>query len=168
MPCRGIYRSGNRRYGSICGPAGRGKFQPPCACGRRGTLLCDGPAEGRKLCSASLCEACSISFKAHDLDFCRRCATATASPGCLLRSLGPASSDLARCHGVFIEQTQLCVRHLVLFDYWHAFEGGEAVYQDQALNRDQRRDEHRKWLRAADGARLAEILKARHAPAEVA
>jgi hypothetical protein len=167
MPCRPMCRSGNRAYGSICGPAGRGKSQPPCACGRRGTLLCDGPGQGRKLCSASLCEACSVSIKAQDLDFCRRCAAAAGQDGCLLQHLGPASSDIALCRGVFIEQAQLCVRHLVLFDHWHAFAGGEQVYADGGLTREQRRDEHRQWLRATSGERLREILRARHAPAEV-
>lgn len=80
----------------------------------------------------------------------------------MLQQLGPASSDFVRCCGVHVGKADLCLRHAVLFDHWHAFEGGEAIYAGD-LSREQKRDEHRSWLRTRTKAQLTQVLKVRHA-----
>jgi hypothetical protein len=62
-----------------------------------------------------------------------------------------------------VEKAKLCVRHAVLFDHWLGFEGGLKVYRSPQLNQEQRREEHRRWLRTTAPERLTEVLEARHA-----
>lgn len=164
MACSPMYRSGNRVHDFMCGPGMKSKRTGTCACGEPAFLLCDGPRLGRATCSVPICSDCAVSLRAHDLDICPSCAIAVPTDGCLLRSLGPTRSEAAACHGVLMDRLGLCVRHAVLFDHWHAFEGGEAIYCDAALNKEQRREEHRRWLRSADGDALQAILEERHAP----
>lgn len=177
MACEPIgWRPGNRPQGFLCGPGvGKGRRKgPPCACGRPGVLLCDGPPVdgGRpwtrrgepRTCDASLCEQCAVQIRNLDVDLCPRCARLSTPPGCLV---GPApAGSPARCLGALVGKAQLCVRHAVLFDHWMGFEGGEQVYADPQLNREQRRARHRAWLRGTPPADLILVLRARRAPVE--
>jgi hypothetical protein len=176
MACRQSYKSGNRPTAQfLCGP-GMGGPKKRCACGTMGDLLCDGPKSHRRiplvddehdetmLCSAPLCDGCAVQIRCMEQDFCAPCAAARTVGECLLASPGPASSPLVRCAGVLIAKACLCVRHAVLFDHWHAFEGGELVYADQNLDREKRRDAHRRWLRTATDTEIAHILLGRHLP----
>lgn len=58
-------------YGFVCGA---GRPPKPCVgCGRRGEVLCDGPAPGGKTCDAWICRSCAKRPKAN-VDYCPRCA----------------------------------------------------------------------------------------------
>lgn len=99
------------------------------------------------------------------VDLCSRCARLATPAGCLLASLGPApAGSPVHCLGALIGKAQLCVRHAVLFDHWMGFAGGEQVYADPQLNREQRRDRHRAWLRSTPAADLVLVLRTRRAP----
>lgn len=177
MACRRSYRTGNRP-GSIfiCGPGMVAPKKPCSVCRAMGDLLCDGPRSRRripevddehdesKLCSVPLCDDCAVQIRVLEQDFCPSCAAGEPVGVCQLATLGPTASNIVRCGGVLIAKTLLCVRHAVLFDHWHAFEGGEAIYSDPNLNREQRRDVHRRWLRTASAIEIERILRERHLP----
>jgi len=149
---------------------------PCCACGRPSSLLCDGwqgdgkpwDAKGEpRTCDSPVCGSCAVQLRNLDVDLCPRCASWATPPGCLLASFGPAPAGApVHCLGALIVKAQLCVRHAVLFDHWLGFCGGAAIYANPQLNRAQRRDEHRRWLRSTAADELVRVLVARRAPLE--
>lgn len=59
MPCEPL-----KDGGFICGTWSKRERAPRCACGRRSTLLCDGPREGgdpMTTCDAPLCRRCAVT-----------------------------------------------------------------------------------------------------------
>lgn len=166
MPCDPFYMTGNRAYGYACSRGRGGKKNPPCSCGAEGTLQCDGPTgDPAKTCDRYICRRCAVSLRVHDVDLCPNCARGPSGSllPCLLANLGPAvAGSPVRCMGARIERLELCVLHAVLFDHWHAFEGGEKVYGRGDLSREQKRDEHRHWLRSALPDHVTKVLQVRH------
>lgn len=167
MGCDRLYGPG-RVVAIVCSRGrGRGRALPPCQCGGAASYECDGPGAAQgKTCDRPMCARCAVSIRNLDLDFCQRCAGQyPLLVECLLAGLSqaPVGSPVLSCVGVLVARVSLCVRHAVLFDHWLGLEGGHEIYARSGLSREQKREQHRRWLQLVTAERITEILGERHA-----
>ncbi len=155
MPCDPWFGRGDRVVGIVCGVRGKKPKVGPCACGRPGEVLCDGPgATTGKTCDTPLCKQHALSIRCTNVDFCPKCAALPTEP-----NLCAVSTTAVPCRGPFIEEESCCLTHAKLFDFWAARRGGELVYADSALTREQKRDRFREWLNKLNEAAVAFIVR---------
>lgn len=160
MPCLPIEvdRHG-RGHGHMCFSKDVKLKVGPCVfCGKRGSLQCDGPpadapdqsvdSMNKRTCDAPMCERCARSLRHIDVDICPRCSELpTPEDFCSISTVtGPVLAVDSPCRGPYIVNEGLCLRHALLFQFWFLHRGGEAVYQDQAIERGMKRTRFREWL----------------------